>query len=174
MKARKRAIPQHVRRAVALRYGCRPGDTVKARCHYCSAEGKIVWHRLADGQPSAWVSFPDLHLDHVIPEAAGGSTNDPDNFVLACRTCNVSKGHRFTEPLRKGSQNYCGDAPEELRSHSTQEGKRKGREGKGREKERANATHRCLWFRLNWPAFRKIDGQVQAAARARPDLWTTR
>jgi hypothetical protein len=32
-----------------------------------------------------------MHVDHIIPEVAGGSTT-PDNLCLACFCCNVSKG----------------------------------------------------------------------------------
>ncbi len=33
----------------------------------------------------------DLHVDHVIPVARGG-TNDLDNLVTACADCNLGKG----------------------------------------------------------------------------------
>lgn len=97
----KKAIPEATRRAVAERYGCRPGFSVEAKCHYCKAIGVITWHRLYSGKPSKWVTF-SLELDHVIAESRGGSM-DPDNFVLACRACNRSKGTR--------------DAPARARAH---------------------------------------------------------
>ena len=43
-------------------------------CQYCGASAPRV----------------ELHVDHVIPVAAGG-TNDPDNLVSACRDCNLGK-----------------------------------------------------------------------------------
>lgn len=47
------------------------------KCMYCGAH------------PPAAV----LHVDHVIALAAGGS-DDPDNLVTACDTCNLGKGAR--------------------------------------------------------------------------------
>lgn len=44
-----------------------------------------------------------MHLDHVIPEAAGGVTAE-GNLCLACFSCNVAKGARqFTTDLRTGA-----------------------------------------------------------------------
>lgn len=85
----KKAIPQAVRRAVAVRYGCEPGGETVAKCEYCPAEGSIWWPLLYSGRPGAWVHF-GLHLDHVVAESLGG-TSDPDNIVLACKSCNSSK-----------------------------------------------------------------------------------
>lgn len=89
---RKRAIPQATRRAVALRNGCRPGESAVAGCHWCGAEGRIYWSRRSDGKPSGWVTFSH-ELDHVVPEFVGGAS-DPDNIVLACRPCNRRRGWR--------------------------------------------------------------------------------
>lgn len=36
----------------------------------------------------------DYHVDHVIPLSRGGS-NNPDNLVIACPTCNTSKGAKL-------------------------------------------------------------------------------
>lgn len=47
----KRAIPQAVRRAVALRAGAIPGETSVAYCTYCGQEGLIYWPRLSNGRP---------------------------------------------------------------------------------------------------------------------------
>jgi 5-methylcytosine-specific restriction endonuclease McrA len=41
-------------------------------------------------------SQSDLTRDHVIPVSRGGS-NDPSNIVVACRTCNCTKGDRTPE-----------------------------------------------------------------------------
>lgn len=91
---RKAAIPEKVRREVARRYGCPPGETIDAACHYCGAAGQIAWRRLESGKPGSWVTFPGLHLDHVHPEAAGGQSV-ADNIVLACGECNRRKGARI-------------------------------------------------------------------------------
>lgn len=45
----------------------------KDRCYYC--------HR----------KLTDYHVDHVVPLALGGS-NGPENIVVSCPTCNLSKG----------------------------------------------------------------------------------
>lgn len=86
---KKRAIPQATRRAVALRAGApgTPGTRTPAACHYCGSAGVIHWMTIS------WVYFERLHLDHVIPELLGGSS-DPSNIVLACRRCNLRKGWR--------------------------------------------------------------------------------
>jgi hypothetical protein len=46
------------------------------RCEYCLA-------------PDSAFNFP-LEVDHFVPGSAGGS-NDPENLVLACRSCNSYK-----------------------------------------------------------------------------------
>jgi hypothetical protein len=35
----------------------------------------------------------DLHVDHIVPKALGG-TDHPDNLQILCRGCNCSKGGR--------------------------------------------------------------------------------
>lgn len=89
--SRKIAIPLPVRRQVAEKYSCAPGESVDAECFYCGAPGQVHWHRLFSGRPSGWVTFPGLELDHANPEADGGETSI-ENIVLACRQCNRSKG----------------------------------------------------------------------------------
>ena len=39
-----------------------------------------------------------LHVDHVIPVSRGG-TNDPDNLVAACESCNSGKRASFHDPM---------------------------------------------------------------------------
>jgi len=34
-----------------------------------------------------------LHVDHVVPFAAGGATTE-DNLLAACEECNIGKGAR--------------------------------------------------------------------------------
>jgi hypothetical protein len=87
---KKRAIPMASRRAVAERFGCRPGERIVVHCP-CGAEGTIHWFPLSSGRPGAWVHFGGLHLDHVIPERHGGSS-EPENLTLLCRRCNLRKG----------------------------------------------------------------------------------
>jgi len=49
------------------------------RCGYCQAEEKFI------GMP--------LHVEHIIPRIAGGSSNEK-NLWLACPSCNLHKGTR--------------------------------------------------------------------------------
>jgi len=79
----------HTARAVRRgRAGNLTGDAIAllwvvqdARCFYCDAA------LVGSGPDESW------EVDHVIPFALGG-TNEPHNVVLACRTCNQSKGGR--------------------------------------------------------------------------------
>jgi 5-methylcytosine-specific restriction endonuclease McrA len=89
---RKQSIPTHSRRALAMKYGCKPGEVTDCQCYYCGAPGKIHWQKLSNGRPGAWVSF-SLSIDHLEAESQGGCTQ-ADNFVLACIECNKSKGTR--------------------------------------------------------------------------------
>lgn len=89
--SRKVSIPTGVRRSVAEKYGCAPGECKDASCFYCGMPGKVHWSKLYDGRPSAWVTFPGLELDHLESEDEGGVTSS-ENIVLACRRCNRSKG----------------------------------------------------------------------------------
>ena len=88
------AVPAAARRSVALRYGAIPGETTDAKCQYCRNRGQIHWPRLYGGRPGAWVQFVDLSLDHVVPYSLGGCHRSPENLVLACKSCNSSKGQR--------------------------------------------------------------------------------
>lgn len=36
-----------------------------------------------------------MHIDHILPESAGGTTT-PENLCLACFSCNVHKGAQRT------------------------------------------------------------------------------
>lgn len=49
----------------------------KRRCAYCLTTEENCGLR--------------MHVDHIIPEVAGGLTT-PDNICLACFSCNVQKG----------------------------------------------------------------------------------
>lgn len=90
---KKRNIPLGERRRLAVKYGCPPGESIKASCSMCEASGRIIWTRTQTGRPAGWVIFADLEIDHVTPESAGGS-NAAENLVLSCRSCNRSRGAR--------------------------------------------------------------------------------
>jgi len=66
-------VPEHLRQAVIHRAG--------NRCEYC------LLSQLA--QEAAF------HLDHVVPQSAGGPTS-LDNLALACVSCSLRKGSRQT------------------------------------------------------------------------------
>lgn len=59
-----------------------------AVCFYCEHELLDPDHTSLD-QSQWWPT-----LDHLLPRVAGG-TNDLDNLVLACKTCNVRKGEHL-------------------------------------------------------------------------------
>jgi len=69
MSAKKKNIPARVRRRVA--------DEARRRCGYYLRTEELM------GMP--------MSLDHIIPEAAGGSSSK-ENLWLACRRCNEFKG----------------------------------------------------------------------------------
>jgi len=45
---------------------------------------------------------PVGHVDHIIPLSRGG-TDDPNNLVWACPTCNLSKGNQTWQEWRDGN-----------------------------------------------------------------------
>ena len=94
---KKRAIPNSVRRDVALAAGATPGEDTPTECRYCGMAGLIAWPRLYCGKPGAWVTFPGLELDHIVPESVGGRATS-ENIVLACRPCNRKKGAQRAHP----------------------------------------------------------------------------
>ncbi len=88
-------ISDRLKREIAVKYGCRRGETTTAKCAYCEATGSVQW---LTHTPAAvgYVTFPGLHIEHVIPQSRGGKTA-VENLVLACRTCNLDKGNRTPE-----------------------------------------------------------------------------
>lgn len=79
----KDRIPTNLRRMVIERDGL--------RCVYCGEE----------------LAGKEIHLDHVIPEAHGGTTTY-NNLQVTCRKCNISKGvlseSEFENRLRARAQ----------------------------------------------------------------------
>lgn len=84
-------ISESLRRAVAAKYGCTPGETTSIRCAYCDQYGLVEWflsyHRPGKGR----VALFGLEFDHSLAESRGGKSV-VRNIVLACRPCNRSKG----------------------------------------------------------------------------------
>lgn len=73
-------IPQAIRERVAAE--------AQYRCGYCQTQQAVI------GIP--------LHIEHIIPEAAGGSSEE-ENLWLACSLCNNYKGTQ-THALDPASQ----------------------------------------------------------------------
>lgn len=46
------------------------------------------------------VPFHGFHIDHVIPLAKGGN-NEDSNLVVSCPSCNLHKGTKIIEPIKK-------------------------------------------------------------------------
>ena len=59
-------------------------------CEYCRSDANLTGH--------------DFTIDHITPEASGG-TNEPDNLCLCCFWCNNFKksSTHFPDPLTKAS-----------------------------------------------------------------------
>lgn len=131
--SRKLAIPPEDRRALAVKYGCTPGERKEVSCHYCGTPGAILWHRLHSGRPSGWVAFT-LEVDSIAPEPSDSANRAP-NLVLACKYCSASK------PAKSAAE-FIQDAPprEDSRILAPE---REGEREKEREKENrsAAATH---------------------------------
>ena len=79
MLQQKERIPLNLRRRVIERDGL--------HCVYCDDD----------------LSNSEIHMDHVIPESQGGTT-DYHNLQVTCRKCNLAKGvlseSEFTEKLK--------------------------------------------------------------------------
>ena len=88
----KEFIPTHIRRQVIKRDRC--------ICQYCGKQGKFTTHygpRVIE--KVKYYKYPyyreiAFEIDHVIPEILGGKT-ELTNLVLACRSCNRKKGHKY-------------------------------------------------------------------------------
>lgn len=60
----------------------------------CSPERKRLRQEIADGLHACPCGSRDnLHVDHIVPLACGGS-NDATNLQVLCGACNMSKGAR--------------------------------------------------------------------------------
>lgn len=81
---KKQYIPLNLRRAVIDRDGY--------YCVYCDED----------------LHDKEIHLDHIIPEAKGGTTT-LNNLQVTCRKCNTAKGtlteEEFTQKLRTRAEN---------------------------------------------------------------------
>lgn len=57
----------------------RVAEAARSRCGYCLTSQRIIG--------------PLLEIEHIIPEARGG-TSEEDNLFMACPACNGRKGNR--------------------------------------------------------------------------------
>lgn len=60
------------------------------------SERNYIHHR--DNYKCVYCGEPSQHVDHVIPVSKGG-TNDLDNLVAACSTCNLAKSDKLLSEL---------------------------------------------------------------------------
>lgn len=127
VSGKKQSIPAHVRRSLAMKYGCDPGGRASCNCYYCGADGSIWWPKTSKGKPSYWVAFT-LEIDHFNSEHLGGATTS-DNLVFACRHCNRSK--HTTDGLSRILQSIPENSGALQPEGNGKE--RKGKEGNGKE-----------------------------------------
>ena len=82
------------------------------RCRYCqmpviipaartvmmtAAPDVLLWPAKDDQKHAAFYALTSV-VDHLVPHARGG-TNDPDNLVTSCQSCNYGKGNYLIEEL---------------------------------------------------------------------------
>lgn len=89
----RRAVPQHVKRAVLDDWT--ESDWDRVYCYHCLEESDLFTRatcRLPRG----------FEWDHLVPVSMGGA-NTADNIRIACAPCNRSKGARidWIGPLRR-------------------------------------------------------------------------
>lgn len=82
--------PQEIYRDSLLRLGIE----FSWICIYCQKQGS------ADQGPDgrSW------HVDHFFPTSKGGDSL-PDNLILSCATCNLSKNHRLASEILREIKN---------------------------------------------------------------------
>ncbi len=79
---RRKPIPREMRAAI--------WEMTNGRCFYCGR----------------WTNpYETLEIDHIRPKSRGG-TDDIDNLVPSCTTCNKSKGDQLLEEWRIGKSVY--------------------------------------------------------------------
>lgn len=87
------AVRAHTHTYQARKIGASGSHTAADIKHqYEAQEGRCYWCGAAVGD--------NYHVDHVIPLAKGGS-NGPENLVIACPPCNLSKGAKLPHEWRK-------------------------------------------------------------------------
>lgn len=72
--AQQLGIPVKDKRSALIKYAAIQRQN--SMCLYCGAE----------------IGFTTAEMDHIVPRALSGSTNDQSNLAAVCRTCNHQKG----------------------------------------------------------------------------------
>jgi hypothetical protein len=90
----KKAIPNHERLALAVRYGAAWGKKPSEFTCKCGTRGKITFysksHVFFSEVASNGIPIRALEIDHIIPESSGGETTAV-NLQLLCQRCNRAK-----------------------------------------------------------------------------------
>lgn len=90
----KRRANEHRRRAQKRQS---QGDHTDAdiKRQYKAQKGKCFWCGVKVGKT--------YHVDHIVPLSRGGS-NSPENLVIACPACNLSKGDKLPHEWPQGGR----------------------------------------------------------------------
>lgn len=106
---KKIRMPGGLRRELAIKYGCKPGQEKEVECYYCGKKGQIWWPCLSNKTPGYWVAF-SLQIDHFVTKSQEGETS-LDNLVLACEECNKTKyktnGYEYLQKILENSRELC-------------------------------------------------------------------
>lgn len=90
MTGSRQSIPNWVKARVLEAWDHEPSSEPHfVYCYHCLEEGEARFPVVGAIQLPAGFEW-----DHLIPVSRGG-TNDPDNIVVSCRSCNRSKGDRL-------------------------------------------------------------------------------
>jgi len=65
----------------------------KGKCYYCHTKIHLTIHGKAG-----------YHADHIVPISREGSSNDINNIVLTCPTCNLKKGNKLPHEWPEGNR----------------------------------------------------------------------
>jgi 5-methylcytosine-specific restriction endonuclease McrA len=95
------AANPNIRRTSQFRYRSRIRNAegthtaVDIQNQYKAQKGKCYWCSVKVGDT--------YHVDHIKPLSRGGS-NNPENLVIACPSCNLSKGSKLPHEWAQGGR----------------------------------------------------------------------
>lgn len=92
-------IPVYAKKALCDRFGLVADGTIAVPCAYCGKSGRVTRvdqyvkprHAHLRPPPTSFYLYSEHEIDHVVPACVGGS-DDAENLVFACSSCNASKG----------------------------------------------------------------------------------